>query len=215
MNLELVDKVGGRSNESPLTQLGIEQSQKLGVHLRKILAAKGIAPHAVKYFSSTAVRTIHTAQLMMAELGIDDGGDATLTTTEELLEQDMGEWEGAQRSECYTPENLTIINANTHTFAAPGGESQQQVESRIIDVITTKVLPQTTAECPSIVIGHGMAFKCLLRHIFDSDARMTRKIGMLNTAVTEIAWVPENGGAERLQPGWHVLRVNDSSHLEL
>ena len=39
---------------------------------------------------------------------------------------------------------------------------------------------------------------------------MTRRIALANTAVTELAFC---GDADAPDAGWHVLRVNDVSHL--
>jgi probable phosphoglycerate mutase len=224
MNLELATKIGGRSNPSPLTPLGERQSRALGRHMRRLATAAGTAP---PFFASTAVRAYETARLMLEEMGHDDPA-AHLTTSERLLELDMGDWEGCSRSECYCPENLAIIEANTQTFAPPGGESQLQVEQRMVAFIEEVVKPAAAKAreqgLPAVVVGHGLAFKTLLRHVLDSDPRMSRKIVLHNTAVTELGWVesekgdggaglPGGGGTGGLQAGWHVLRVNDTSHL--
>lgn len=216
MNLELSTKIGGRSNSSPLTPLGVRQSRALGRHLRKLAAAAGTAPAAVPFFASTAVRAYETARLILEEMGHEDPG-AHIVASDRLLELEMGEWEGCLRSECYCPENLAIIEANAHTFAPPGGESQLQVEQRMVAFVEEVVKPAAAAASatglPAVVVGHGLAFKTLLRHVLDSDARMSRKITLHNTAVTELGWVPPDGGGAGLQPGWHVLRVNDTAHL--
>ena len=212
MNLELTDKIGGRSSSSPLTLLGERQAAALGSHLRKSLAANGTAPTDLRYFASTAVRALDTARLMLTHMGVANP-DNHVITSGLLQEQDMGDWEGGLRSECYTPENLEIIKADTHGFAAPGGESQLQVEERMIAFLQEHVLPAATPKSPAVVVGHGMAFKCVLRYVLGSDARMSRKIAIGNTAITEIGWVPEDGAQPGLQPGWHILRVNDMTHL--
>jgi len=210
MNLDLAEKIGGRSNESPLTLLGEQQALALGIHLKNALSQQGCPAHTLKYFASTSKRSIDTAKLAMKELEINP--NEHLVCTDALLEQDMGDWEGAMRSSCYTPEILDLINADTHNYASPGGESQRQVEERMIDYLLRKVLPASQPGCPSLVFGHGMAFKTVLRHILSSDPRMSRKIAIGNTAVTELGFVPDDA-PPHLQPGWHILRVNDMTHL--
>lgn len=212
MNLELADKVGGRSNSSPLTAHGRQQSQALGRHLHKVFIAQGLKPtENCNVFSSTAVRAVETARLAMQALGIPANH---LITSNEILEQCMGAWEGAKRAECYTPHVLKNIEADTHGFAAPGGESQRDVELRMIKFLNSVLQASTEQRRLSLVFGHGMAFKCVLRHILDSDARMSRKIALHNTAITEIGYVPMLASIPgSLQPGWHILRVNDSGHL--
>ena len=223
MNLDLASKVGGRSNSSPLTPLGEKQARALGRHLARHLASSDQHHQTLPIFSSTAVRAYDTARLMAHELActINSNSTAThqITATDQLLEQDMGEWQGALRRDVYTPQQLKIIEADTHNFRAPGGESQRDVEERMMAFITCEVLPAAAASPLklAIVVGHGMAFKCVLRHLLNSDARMSRKIAIGNTAVTEMGWVPSGGegGGARVgqQAGWHILRVNDMAHL--
>ncbi len=214
MNLELGDKIGGRSNLSPLTALGEQQAKTLGRHLRKAITTQGGQPTELKYFSSTAVRALETARLTMLELGIEEP-HRHLVTSDALLEQEMGEWEGGQRADCYNEQNIKLIKADTWNFAAPGGESQRQVEERMIDFIQTTVLPVASPGRPVFIFGHGMAFKTVLRHLLNSDARMSRKIALHNTAITEIGFVPDTAASQNLQQGWHILRVNDTSHLQI
>lgn len=40
--------------------------------------------------------------------------------------------EGRPRHECYTPQVLQQIQADNWNFAAPGGESQRQLEERVV-----------------------------------------------------------------------------------
>lgn len=70
-------------------------------------------------FSPTRHRAYHLLEVQVP--------DSALTITEQLLELDMGEWEGGERSVCYSPANLEIITKDVWRFAPPGGESQQQV----------------------------------------------------------------------------------------
>jgi broad specificity phosphatase PhoE len=236
MNLHLAEKVGGRSNSSPLTLLGRKQSAALGCALQSALNRYNTPATSLMYFSSTAVRAIDTARAVMSGLGLEMGfpvsiippsnsKDETLNgtyslapgvlhVTEELLEIDMGDWEGALRSTCYTAETLALIADDCLNFAAPGGESQKQVEQRVMRFLREVVLPVTPVGGVSLVFGHGLAFKTVLRHIFDSDARMTRKIQLQNTGIIDIGYVDEKlRDSAELQPGWHVLRVNDTSHF--
>ena len=207
MNLELADKIGGRSNASRLTPLGEAQSVALGRHLRATLCPPAAE---LRCFSSTARRALDTGRIVLEELGMDPAG---LAASEALLEQDMGDWEGAPRADCYTPANLALIAADTHGFAAPGGESQLAVEERMMRHLLGAVLEAAPpGRAPALVVGHGMAFKCVLRPILGSDARMSRKIALHNTAITEIGWVAAGAGGG-LQPGWHILSVNSTPHL--
>ncbi|KAG7673313.1 hypothetical protein Ndes2526B_g03250 [Nannochloris sp. 'desiccata'] len=214
MNLELTDKIGGRSNSSPLTPLGEHQAKTFGIHLRKAITAQNGNPTELKYFSSSALRALETARLAMLELGIEEP-QRHLVTSDLLLEQCMGDWEGGNRIDCYNEENMKKIKADTHNFAAPGGESQLQVEQRMMKFLKDTVLPVASPGRPVFVFGHGMAFKTVIRHILNSDARMSRKIAIGNTAISELGFVPEHASSQSLQQGWHILRLNDTSHLQL
>lgn len=211
MNLELDARIGGQSNGSPLTALGEAQAAALGARL----AAEGVA--APPCFASTAVRAVETARIAMEALGLEP---SALVADAALLEQSAGEWEGALRTDCYTAAVLAEIAADTRAFAAPGGESQAEVEARAFAFLEGAVLEAARAGGPpALVFGHGMAIKCLLRRVLDSDARMSRKIALGNASITELGFVPGGagaagaGGAAAAQPGWHVLRVNDCAHL--
>jgi broad specificity phosphatase PhoE len=124
-------------------------------------------------------------------------------------------------------------------FEPPGGESQRQVEQRMAEFLTHRVLPSLTPEAPAIVVGHGMAIKCLLRGVLSSLPTMSRSIATGNTSITELGFVPSptahNGSSNATSSGnhsggkggsvginatlagcggsWHILRVNDLSHL--
>ena len=119
MNLGLASHVGGRSAASPLTPLGQEQAKHLGCHLQQTVPGSSL-----RLFSSTAVRARETALAALDALQLPRD---SLIQSEELLELEMGEWEGALRAECYTPAALAAIAADPHNFSPPGGESQLQV----------------------------------------------------------------------------------------
>eukprot|EP00775_Hariotina_reticulata_P012302 gene12302-12438_t len=68
--------------------------------------------------------------------------------------------EGKPRPECYPPETLAVIKADPWNFAAPGGESQRQVEHRVTAFIEQSVLPTVSyGGPPGVVVFHGLAIK--------------------------------------------------------
>ena len=73
-NLTVDQRIGGRTNHSPLTPLGERQAQALGAHLRAALAHAGVQPQRCAFFSSTAVRAVDTARLVMKELDVSGWG---------------------------------------------------------------------------------------------------------------------------------------------
>lgn len=70
MNLVVDQKIGGRTNHSPLTPLGEAQARALGAHLRRELAQAQCPPERCHFFSSTAVRAVDTARAVMDALEV-------------------------------------------------------------------------------------------------------------------------------------------------
>ena len=88
--------IGGRSEEAPLVENGIEQAQRLG----EILLEKGLVPDEV--YSSPARRARETGEHTLKGMGlqipiIEDG---------RLHEQATGDWTGRIASEVFTVEIL-------------------------------------------------------------------------------------------------------------
>ena len=209
MNLHLATKIGGRASDSPLTKRGRAQAAALGERLARLPPSQ--RPSLL--FASTAVRARETAEAIsraLQEQSRDGEACIPVRLHEELLEIEMGEWAGKDRKETYTPEVLERIRASPLDFAAPGGESQRQVEERVARCVEEKVLPaaaEAAAEKRSssgggsgssdktplpvvAVVAHGVSIKTLLRRVLASDpARFAaaRNIGLANTGICEIA----------------------------
>eukprot|EP00878_Enallax_costatus_P023734 GHUV01025271.1.p1 GENE.GHUV01025271.1~~GHUV01025271.1.p1 ORF type:complete len:217 (+),score=59.80 GHUV01025271.1:1044-1694(+) len=203
-------QVGGQSNSSPLTDIGYQQAAALGRYLSQVHPTL----HSPVY-CSTAVRAHDTAQVMLDQPGWQ-GPDPSrkriqIVSTPVLLELSQGDWEGKPRDQCYTPDVLSQIAADPWHFAAPGGESQQQLEERMVAFVNSTLLPALQYDGPpGVMVTHGLAIKCFLRHVLDSAPGMTWKIETANTSITEVAWVAAGPAA-----GWHLKRVNDIAHLAL
>ncbi|GBF89533.1 hypothetical protein Rsub_02251 [Raphidocelis subcapitata] len=203
MNLIQAKIVGGQSNSSPLTPLGEWQADALGRHLARLLHPH---PAPALVASSTAVRASDTARRLLAAAGLPA---VEVEESEALLELDQGEWEGAARAECYTAAALAAIQADPWHFAAPGGESQADVERRATAHVLEGVMPRLRpGGPPGVVVAHGLTIKCFLRGVLGSAPANSWKIRLDNTAVVEVGWVDSGPAA-----GWHLLRVNDAAHL--
>lgn len=184
--------IGGRSSHSPLSAEGILQAEKLGMRLKR---------ENIKidnWIASSALRAQQTAKIAMsiaapqAQLVIDE-------TIEELCQ---GDWEGRPRGECYTPETMEAIKRDNWNFKAPNGESQKEVEERMLRFIHE--WQQNKGEAVNAVFTHGIAIKCSLRGIYDWLPEMTYRTAIENTSLTVM----------RHQQGlWHVDRINDHAHL--
>lgn len=60
---------------------------------------------------------------------------------EALQELSQGQWEGRLRTEVYTREILQLMNNTMPDFRAPGGESQRQLEFRMVEFLNNILLP--------------------------------------------------------------------------
>lgn len=125
------DLIGGRSPSVTLTGLGKRQARALGVHLR----STGVEFDAV--YSSPLERAMQTAYAVCQELDISR---ETVELTEAVQELSQGQWEGRSRSEIYTSAVVPIMNSTQPDFQAPGGESQRQVEFRMIEFLNNVVI---------------------------------------------------------------------------
>lgn len=190
--------VGGQSNEAPITEKGQKQAVLLGERLAKE------AYHFDQIVSSSAVRTQQTAKIALEKANIDA---SNIVLSDALLELSQGDWEGCLRTEIYTPEVINQINVDNWNFKAPNGESQRDVETRVVDWILKHILDPYKGEDKTIAIfGHGIAIKCFLRWMLGYEARMTHKIWIENTSLTICKYNKEKG--------WFLEGMNDYSHLK-
>lgn len=68
--------------------------------------------------------------------------------------------EGQPRAQCYTAEVLKAIDADPWNFAAPGGESQKQLEERAAEYVLTHALPRLRpGGPPGLIVAHGLTIK--------------------------------------------------------
>ncbi len=172
-NLHLI---GGRSNETPLTEKGIEQARELG----RVMRMKEITP--TKLFASPALRTLDTARYSLAEMGID----VEPIIHESLQELGQGPYEGRLREEVYTPDVLSEIKKLGKDFKLEGGESMNEVGLRMFGWMDETFAG--TNENSSIeryfVYTHGGAIRYLVSHILGWSHRQTLETFIENTTIS-------------------------------
>ncbi len=125
------DVVVGRSDESALTEKGIEQAADIGL----LLAERGHFPDVV--FVSTQKRARQTASFLLAAMNLDY--EPVVVLTPRLQEMSQGVWEGQPRSELYTQETVDRIKQEQMDFAVEGGESAHDVSKRMYDFLMDDV----------------------------------------------------------------------------
>ncbi|CAI5986376.1 unnamed protein product [Closterium sp. NIES-65] len=203
--------IGGRSHDAPLTALGQQQAKLLGAYLREYA---GLRFDAI--FSSPIERSKQTAILVCQEIG---EVESRIQYSDELQELSQGTWERQPRRTIYQQGVLEQMTAAQPDFRAPGGESQRQVEFRMVDSGTSGDDGITSASSVSgtgshskggsvfrvAVFSHGTAIRCLLRGLLGSNPHLTQNIGIDNTSITLLKHTPKKG--------WHLVKTNDTAHL--
>lgn len=175
--------IGGRSNHILLSSKGKEQALAVGMKMRK---------EHIKFdrvFCSVAERKKQTVELIQSQCQMTD---FPVIYSEQLQELSQGEWEGKLRSEIYTPARLAEINANQWNFKAPNGESQKEVEERMFSFISNEILSKYI-EGNFLIVGHGIAFKCMLRGILGISTQTAYKLSIDNASLTKLIYHIENG----------------------
>lgn len=125
------DFIGGRCPSAILTPNGKRQARALAVFLN----SQGLRFDEV--YSSPLERAKHTALFVCQEMDILE---EKIQCSDGLIEISQGQWEGCHFSDIYTPEIVNIINRSQPDFCAPGGESERQVEFRMVEFLNNKVL---------------------------------------------------------------------------
>ncbi len=190
--------IGGRSPRTPLSPLGIEQAMKLGKYFHK----HDITFNAI--YSSTAVRAIGTARLVLKEFNVPEDN---VTTTDQLVEIGQGDWEGKLRTETYTPDTLSYMNTKGPIFTPPNGESQLMCEHRVSSWFIEEILNNKKymgKETTIAIFSHGITIKCLLHFVMHFNDRLIYRITLDNTSMCRLRLTPD---------GWFIDSINDTSHL--
>jgi probable phosphoglycerate mutase len=167
--------IGGRSNYLNLSENGCKQAKEIGLQIGEKLGTFDIIQECV-----------HIT-------------DNPIIYSEELQELSQGDWEGKLRSKIYTSEMLAEINSNQWLFKAPNGESQKEVEERMLYFIEQNIINQYSTG-KFLIVGHGIAFKCLLRGILGTSTQMAYKLLMENASITKLRYDAEKG--------WYIDYIN-------
>ncbi|MDO8459693.1 MAG: histidine phosphatase family protein [Nanoarchaeota archaeon] len=190
--------IGGQSNFLKLSERGKNQAKILGARFVR----EGVKFDEI--YSSTAERTQQTARIVCGAIGFPI---ARLITTPKLLELSQGDWEGKELNEIYVPEVLDEMKAKHWNFKAPNGESQKDVEERVYSWVE-KTLLQRNENLTVGIFGHGVATKCLLRRIMDSNPELTYRICVNNCSISRLKY--SHSGQHQ---GWSLIKINDDTHL--
>ena len=177
------------STDTPLSDRGREQAQRVGAHLAKVGG-----PFS-RVYSSPLQRARHTAEAIAEGLGL------SIIQESGLVEFDLGSWEGKTYTELYKDYKLwDHMKVDPH-FAPHGGESPQQVVDRYCGTLR-RIATEHIGE-HVVVVGHGGALSMALAELIEGAYTNWGKV-MNNCAVTEI-W---------FEPHPRVERFNFTEHLD-
>ncbi|PIN80361.1 hypothetical protein COV11_04205 [Candidatus Woesearchaeota archaeon CG10_big_fil_rev_8_21_14_0_10_30_7] len=185
--------VGGRSNYSPLTELGEQQAKLLGNRLKK----ENVNFEGV--YSSIAERAKDTAKIVCNIIGfpLDQ-----IILSEDFQEQSHGSYEGCLRDDIWTPESLKSWEKDKHNYALPSGESLKNAGKRWYDGVEKYLLNKNGTYA---IFGHGTAIRCFLAELFNFTGETILSLHTGNTSISEVRY--DNGQ-------WSLKRLNDNSHLK-
>ncbi|MEA2316889.1 MAG: 2,3-bisphosphoglycerate-dependent phosphoglycerate mutase [Solirubrobacteraceae bacterium] len=133
-------------HELALTDEGRRQAEELAA----IVAGDGI----VRLYASPLGRTVETAEIVAARIGVQPILDERLTET------DKGRWEGRLRADvkAAAPELYRSLRREPETFRFPGGESliehQLRVRAALSDIARSPL--------PALVVAHDGTIRCAL-----------------------------------------------------
>jgi len=136
-------------SESDLTPLGRAQAGAMGDLLHDLIERDPPAPWRI--VASPLRRARDTAGIIGARLGLP------VELDDRLMELTVGAWEGRLRHEL-AHEHPELFADRAWFFAAPGGETYDQVMARVSDWLSEQV---AEPERRLIVVSHGIAGRLL------------------------------------------------------
>jgi len=158
--LSAENKFAGASADVPLSDEGRAQVQRLAARLADddITAA----------YSSSLGRTLETAQILCAPLGL------SITSMDALREIDHGRWDQLTREEVEQkfPGEYESWEKDPYTFAPTGGETGLAVTARALPALLNIVREHRDERV--LVVSHKATIRLLVSSLLGFDPRMYR-----------------------------------------
>jgi len=179
------------STDVPLSDVGRRQAQLLALRLKPILVDA--------LYSSPLGRALETARVIGEAIGREPVVDRR------LAELNYGAWEGRTFEEIQraTPAIYRAWDADPGTMAPPEGESGVQLIERVTPFLVE--LAQRHLHGNVVVVCHKTVCRLLACHIMGVPlSEYRRRVAMENAALNIF---------ETREGKWHVVALNDTSHL--
>ena len=179
----------GRSPESRLVPVGREQASSLGVRL----SLEGVVE---KIVCSSLPRTLETAELIGAELGLE------VEPVAAFWELSKGNWEGVMPRHDLPPDVKSALETDPFGFRYPEGESYADVCARAVPEFKKYLAANVGGKL--LFVLHGDVLRVLLFHMIGFPENKIGDFVIHPCSLTELFL--ENGR-------FHLVRFNDANHL--
>ena len=174
-----IDAVWHGSTNTPLTPHGRNQAAAAGDFIKTNY-------HPVdpiqSVYASPLERARHTAEAIASPLGLTPEIDP------DLVEYDLGEWEGLSFTHLFEEKKLFHNMRADHDYRPHGGESPRQVGDRIAGAFR-RIADRHPGE-RVVIVSHGGALSIAFGLILDNDYSRWNRM-MDNCAITELVLDPK------------------------
>lgn len=167
-----IDQVWHGHTDTPLTELGRQQAERLGAYFHNYL------PEVHAVYSSPLQRARITAEAIATACGHQVRLDAR------LMEFGAGEHEGKSFIELSGDDGFVRRMIADEHHRAPGGESRNEVTLRFVAAV--EEFRENHPGENLVVVSHGLAIAFALSHWIDRDSTRWTNYRVNNTSVTEV-----------------------------
>jgi probable phosphoglycerate mutase len=170
-------RLQGRT-DNPLDEVGLAQAEAVATYL------------APELLSDTLIVCSPLLRARQTATAIAQGVGASLEIDERWIELDYGAFEGLRQSE--VPTNVWREWRSDSDFAAPQGESLNQVQQRVADACTE--LAQRLDGRTAVVVSHVSPIKSAVAWALGVDVSVGWKTQLVTASITRLA-ISANGAA--------------------
>jgi broad specificity phosphatase PhoE len=170
-------RLQGRT-DNPLDEVGLAQAEAVATYL------------APELLSDTLIVCSPLLRARQTATAIAKGVVASLEIDERWIELDYGAFEGLRQSE--VPSNIWREWRSDSNFAAPQGESLNQVQQRVSDACAE--LAQRLDGRTAVVVSHVSPIKSAVAWALGVDVSVGWKTQLVTASITRLA-ISANGAA--------------------
>ena len=170
-------RLQGRT-DNPLDEVGLAQAEAVAAYLQPELLSDTL------FVCSPLLRARQTATAIVNRVG------SSFDIDERWIELDYGSYEGLRQAE--VPSNVWRDWKNDNDFAAPQGESLNQVQRRVAEACDDLV--QRLNGRTAVVVSHVSPIKSAVAWALGMDASVGWKTQLSTASITRIS-VSSNGVA--------------------